>query len=483
MGPSKRFPTTSPSSSALSLNFSLTSSPRRKSTMNSNKSIRNLGWPLLKALVCLFVLFEIGSFLLSARSDPHPVSSDKPASQAPEPKFLSDQEVIKSTPEDPADWAKSFHRYGLAEAQCTSEFSDLFKDIARAVEHRNTIGHVQPKDLDIGWKEEGAVRAMIYNQKLFILESKINDGFMISRALGTLQQIDRALKASPEPLPNIEFSFVVGDLPDTEHAHHTVWALSRLAVDEEMWLMPDFGYWSWPLDLVGNYEQIRTEIKANEVDWAQKIPKALWRGAVKTNPVRSKLLKATRGKKWADVQEVKWKNRTDVAAGSASSAMSMVDHCKHQFLIHTEGRSYSGRGKYLLNCESIIFMHKREWVEPHHSVLVSEGLNQNFVEVERDFSDMEAKIQELINNPERAKVIAHNSATTFRDRYLTPAAQACYWRHMIRAWAQVSFTPKPWVLINGEKKLRGVPFETYVVQALENTIKTCSVWKKMSLQC
>ncbi|KAF1967241.1 hypothetical protein BU23DRAFT_660380 [Bimuria novae-zelandiae CBS 107.79] len=265
---------------------------------------------------------------------------------------------------------------------------------------------------------------------------------------------------SSEPLPNIEFSFVVSDIPDSRHRDHAFWALIRLAVDEKIWLMPDFGYWSRPLDLVGNYEQIRAEIKANEVGWEKKIRKALWRGAAKTNKVRSALLRVSQGKAWADVQEVKWKNRTDVARDSA--ALSMVDHCSHQFLIRTEGRSYSGRAKYLLNCESITIMHKSEWIELHQSVLELSGPGQNFIQVERDFSDLESKVQELLQNSEFAKRIARNSAKTFRDRYLTPAAQACYWRQLIRSWAEVSFRPKPWALTGGGKQLRGVPFETFV---------------------
>jgi hypothetical protein len=42
-------------------------------------------------------------------------------------------------------------------------------------------------------------------------------------------------------------------------------------------------------------------------------------------------------KSWADVHEVKWKNRTDVVAGSAGLALSITEYCGHQFFIHTEG--------------------------------------------------------------------------------------------------------------------------------------------------
>jgi hypothetical protein len=80
-------------------------------------------------------------------------------------------------------------------------------------------------------------------------------------------------------------------------------------------------------------------------------------------------------------------------------------------------------------------MRKSEWIEPHQSVLVPSGADQNFVQVERDFSDLESKIQQLLQDTELAKTIAQNSAKTFRDRYLAPAAQACYWRHLIRSWA------------------------------------------------
>ena len=115
------------------------------------------------------------------------------------------------------------------------------------------------------------------------------------------------------------------------------------------------------------------------------------------------------------------------------------------------------------NCNSVIIIHKRTWIEPHHILLVSSGPNQNYVEVEDDFSDLEEKVLELIANPERARQIAQNNAEVFRDRYLTPAAQACYWRRMLRGWAEVSFVPTAWELgpAGGARKPRGIPFETF----------------------
>ena len=142
-----------------------------------------------------------------------------------------------------------------------------------------------------------------------------------------------------------------------------------------------------------------------------------------------------------------------------------LDSCKFANL--TTGHSYSGRGKYLLNCQSVSVVHKPEWIEPHTDLFISSGPNQNMVEVERDFDNLEASIKELVNNPMRAKQIAENSARTFRDRYLTPAAQACYWRQLIRAWSSISFEPELFHRVKGRdgryrKEVRGKSFETWI---------------------
>jgi len=68
-------------------------------------------------------------------------------------------------------------------------------------------------------------------------------------------------------------------------------------------------------------------------------------------------------------------------------------------------------------------------------------------------------------HPQEAERIANMSASTFRDRYLTPAAEACYWRAMVRRWAQVqNFEPEAYYQPSGmgEWKQRGVDWEVFV---------------------
>jgi hypothetical protein len=155
--------------------------------------------------------------------------------------------------------------------------------------------------------------------------------------LAILNAINRAVLASQEPVPNIEFSFSISDVADPSRNRKTIWALSRRAEEEEKWVMSDFGYWSWPLNVVGEYGELRSQIQDQEVGWTNKVPKALWRGAAGTNALRKALLKITRNQQWADVKEVFWKSATELKDSSVGVALTMPQHCGYQYLLHTEG--------------------------------------------------------------------------------------------------------------------------------------------------
>ncbi|KAF2279972.1 uncharacterized protein EI97DRAFT_106454 [Westerdykella ornata] len=438
-----------------------------------NRNIRRFALYSI-GVACLLIVLVTGALLhyrLDAFSTVNlipPAKAQKPPASTPSPVTpdLAPTALLKTPVELHVE--RPPPNYGLSPAECRAQFPGLFDQIDRSVAWRKETGrNITSADLDLSWKSSGVARALIHNQKLYILEATFDPkGHHRPRLYATLHQLNRAISSAPFPIPSIEFTFTVDDIADETHSHHAIWAYSRhMSLDNEAtWVMPDFGYWSWPLELVGEYDQVRLDMRVREVEWEKKIPKALWRGAVKTNKaIRGALLDVTTGKPWADVQEVKWKSSTQVADGS--SAVAMADHCKYQFLIHTEGRSYSGRGKYLLNCQSVFITHKPQWLEPHTHLYVTSGPLQNVVEVRRDFSDLEEKVLELIRDPQRAKTIANNSAAAFRDKYLSPAAETCYWRQLFLAWAHVSFEPEIWeVGKDGRPKMRGVPFETYVVR-------------------
>jgi hypothetical protein len=268
-------------------------------------------------------------------------------------------------------------------------------------------------------------------------------------------------------------------LTTEDFAEHTtspapIWAYSKRDADTSVWLMPDFGYWAWPEVHIGPYQEVRRRIAAIDdgdtaadgtwvpgLKFQEKKKQLVWRGSLATNPpVRSKLLKSA-GSSWASVRVIDWDDKDDIRF----NLLPIEDHCRYMFLAHTEGRSFSGRGKYLLNCRSVVISHTLEWREVHHGALVPTGPEANYIEVDRDWSELSHKIDYLIDNPEIAERIANNAVRTFRDRYLTPAAESCYWRQLIRKYsAACDFEP---VLFStgrdGKTQPRGVPYDTWLL--------------------
>ncbi|RDL31109.1 uncharacterized protein BP5553_09898 [Venustampulla echinocandica] len=369
--------------------------------------------------------------------------------------------------------ARDERAYGLTAEQCETAFPGIFIDIDRAVKYRKKIGNITPEDVDISWKDDAAVRAVIIDQQLYVIEAKFSgSGYASVRGLGILHAIHRAIITSPTPIPNVEFSFTTSDIADPTHLQHSIWALSRTEGEEEKWLMSDFGYWSWPNYLIGGYEQVRREIANTEVDFAAKKKQIVWRGALKTNAHRKDLLRATADKEWADVQAMGWTNSTSVTDQDMSKALPIPEHCQYQFVVQTEvckaAKISAPESKLRNRTVRVVtrLTHRPQLLRPRKipPKLQLCRPSQNIVEVETDFSDQEEKVLSLLQNPEKAQRIARNNVETFRDRYLTPAAQACYWRRMLRSWADVSFKPREWDMEEGTeaRRTRGMPFESFV---------------------
>lgn len=113
---------------------------------------------------------------------------------------------------------------------------------------------------------------------------------------------------------------------------------------------------------------------------------------------------------------------------------------------------------YFLHCRSIIISPSIEWHQIHSPLMRTSGPEQNVVTVKEDWSDLQATIEGLMQDPERAERIANNTVNTFRDRYLTPAAETCYWRKLFRAWEEV--TPKEREV---NIKERGTSWESFLL--------------------
>lgn len=360
------------------------------------------------------------------------------------------------------DPIKDGENYGLSDIQCSSAFPKLYTSIDEMVA-RHASNPIKAKDLHTPMTGDDAVTlpvtAMIFEGKLFVLDNEGMTDWYGTRLFATLESIHRALTAFPDraQLPNCEFLISWGDKPSLGAP---VWAYTKKDTAEyyDTWMMPDFGFFSWPEPKTGAYTEVRRAMKKLETDtpFEAKIPKLVWRGAPLSED-RVKLLELSKNMDWADVRGIDWGDKEDLE----KSHLTLAEHCRYMFIGHVSGLSWSGQAKYVRNCHSVFVSHSLEWREIYDSALVYSGPEQNAVRVADDWSDLDATMKTLLANTTTAKTIADNAINMLRDRYLTPAAEACYWRKLIQGYASVSFDPELYEADN--QTLRGVPYESFTL--------------------
>jgi hypothetical protein len=378
------------------------------------------------------------------------------------------------TPRSDPGWSwnpdKDRNNHRLSEAQCSSAFPLLYKEIDRAATFwgaREGQTKILQENIDLDWSWDGGLRCMIYDQNLYIIHSRgLNHfGHWKERHRATLDNIHRAIMTSPEPIPNIEFSIKINDdvnLTD-QNPNATLWAFSRNIHDpvhEQLWIIPDFNFWAYPR-VAGSFSEYQRRAVEVGNDFDGKIPKLVWRGTLEFNSeVRAPLLEQSKGQSWSDVVKVDADSGEDIR-------MSAEDHCRYKFAVHTEGTTWSGRLKYLLSCNSVVFIHPLKYYTHLYHLLTPRGIQQNYVPVQLDWTDLPAKMEEFLHDQTTARRVAQNAASTFRDRYATAAAQTCYFRRLFHTWSTVSFQPEPYKvtkLKDGSevRRTRGMTYEEYM---------------------
>ncbi len=335
----------------------------------------------------------------------------------------------------------------FTEEQCDAYFPGLWSDIDRSVkyytEHPFTKEYLELSCDDGHWSH---ARVAIYNNRLY-LKMYREAGF--TRAPAALALLHQSLITAREPLPNVEFCIGLEDW-----GSRGKFSLDRGPGDEEVWLMPDYGWWSWP-EHVGSYGDIRMRMDNVEraTPWEQKVSKLFWRGSIKVGTAdRESLLQTAAGHAWNDVKVVNWDNPVD--------AVSMEDHCKWKFQGFPEGNTYSGRLRYLQNCKTVIVTHPPRWIQ-HWTHLYNSDWNspdQNIVYVppalgdaqgvivhdeggkeffDRTWERLNEVMEALLSDDDKARSIAENQWNYFRNRYISPASAACYWRKLIKGFGSV----------------------------------------------
>lgn len=81
--------------------------------------------------------------------------------------------------------------------------------------------------------------------------------------------------------------------------------LDRLEKQNHLWLMPDFGFGSWPEPKVGYYPEVvrKAQDFDRKMSWEEKVPQLFWKGALLI-PLRRKLFDLARQYSWGKIEEV-----------------------------------------------------------------------------------------------------------------------------------------------------------------------------------
>ena len=321
------------------------------------------------------------------------------------------------------------------QADCIQDYPHLYDAIDVSISHYENHS-LQRIDLEKTFEgaESEFTWVVIRNNKLYV---RSRHGGFQSRVQAVLADLNRAILTSPERLPDIEFLFNTADSAPSDR-YTPVFGLSR-GLDERAFLIPDFGYWAWPEPLVNGFTEFQdqADLVEEEVPWTKKKDQLFWRGNVRMNVERERLVSICElhNETWGNVRDIDWGNLKE---GDRSD---MADHCRYKFLAHVEGARYSARLKYLQHCNSVIVTHERQWTTHLSHLLETEGVEQNIVVVGPDFKNVEVVMKDLLSDEERAQEIAQNSQNLFGKRYGRLGAEVCYWRQLIRGYHSI-LTPE-----------------------------------------
>ncbi|KAI1344852.1 hypothetical protein F5Y15DRAFT_421940 [Xylariaceae sp. FL0016] len=408
----------------------------------------------------------------------------------------------------------------LTEAQCRNTFPGLLKEVDDAVAKGPFTLERNPLDLGplIARIQDGKLYILSYARKSDLsrdmLQHRSATLHQLANALLTWPPSSPpppdtvlAFNHHDDPLAStFSYSRPADPVLDTPSRH--------------FFPIPHFAFYSWPLPFVGSLPRASAAIAALEafLPFGAKLPLAVWRGTTwynnaRAGRMRQNLVHAARGQPWADVQALNWvasppaasPPRPDRSRGSpshnspqtADNAIPIEDFCTYKYILHTEGITYSGRFPMHQLCRSVILTPPISWLQhtthllrplfshalanvsripiplphgetnpllPYPAPWVQSAWPKeygedeaNIVFVAPDWSDLADTIAWLEARPDVAEGIATRQRDLFHGKgYLSPAAEMCYWRGLIRGWSEV-------VRYEGQgfDEMDGIPWEEF----------------------
>ncbi|OHE92960.1 hypothetical protein CORC01_11753 [Colletotrichum orchidophilum] len=470
--------------------------------MRQRKAARRL-WPVFVAFSLALIVY--GLFCPQDRLR-------VPLIGRPTASFFDQQ--TKTSP--PSAAASDFNNLRLTEEQCQTTFPGLTKEIDLAAAEggfRLGIGDASVSLL-----------GQIKDNRILVLQAPrtvdMSDQW-IERQSAALHQLHRAVLTSPTALPDTHFNLYIQDTPIPHTWSHSRPTRRSSSPPRHIFPIPHFSFWAWTQPFIRSLPHAASAIADIEssLPFDEKDARAVWRGTpwfnngASANPrSRQELLRTAKNTTWADVQALEWTNNGE----NATNALMIEEFCRHKYIIHTEGVSYSGRLQFHQLCESVVLSPPVEWmqhtthlVQPVYSSTLLLGPSDirsgsgevsakkgsvaaapsakqrdkqhhplprareqwpatvrpdeaNMVFLKPDWSDLEATVGWLEDHPEVARGIARRQRALFSGRgYLSPAAEVCYWRALVRGWSRVVRVDDAMI----QKSADAVSFEEFIVRS------------------
>ncbi|KAK9836907.1 hypothetical protein WJX74_010911 [Apatococcus lobatus] len=216
----------------------------------------------------------------------------------------------------------------------------------------------------------GAFRLQIIGGQMYIVgeqESFQTRGHSVKMMLLQLQN------TFGDQLPDVDIgAFSTGDLPGGSEPRSgcpeagPIFCFSKRPEDVQAVRWPDFGFYDWPEAHAIPWEffTVAIEKAARALPWQSRTSQLFHRAAAIGETrvaLRDTPQEVSENPLW-NVKIIDW-------AGDKSSFVSVLDHCKYRYLLHTAGNTYSGRMKYLPFCGSAIVMPHSPWEEFWYGML------------------------------------------------------------------------------------------------------------------
>nr|CAI5828027.1 unnamed protein product [Callosobruchus analis] len=254
-------------------------------------------------------------------------------------------------------------------------------------------------------------------------------------------------------LPDTEFILNSRDWPQIHKNYGIfgpVFSFSKTSEYHDI-LYPAWAFWEggpaislYPRGL-GRWDQHRSLLGklGNSTIWADKIPKAFFRGS-RTSSERDPLVLLSREQPdLVDAQYTKnqaWKSDADTLHAPPAKEVSFEEHCKYKYLFNFRGVAASFRLKHILLCKSLVFHVGNEWIEFFYPAL-KPWIHYIPVDSNATKEQFEELLEFVKKYDDLAKEISENGYNMIWNN-LKMKDVSCYWKKLLKKYTKLlSYKP------------------------------------------